>query len=157
MKVNDAVAGALILLLSLAVLAIIKDFPLMPGQKVGPALYPGLIASGLLVCAVLLVARGWRARHAGRWIEFAAWARQPRQWLNAVVVIGLTIAFIAWSDRIGFIPTGIGLLIALFLAFRARPMTAIAVAIVATIAIHAVFYNILKVPLPWGILMPVAW
>lgn len=157
MKLNDAVAGALILLLSLAVLAIVKDFPPMPGQKVGPALYPGLIAGGLLICSVLLILRGWRERHAGRWIEFAAWARAPRQWLNAAIIVGMTLAYIFWSDRVGFIPAGIGLLTVLFLSLRAKLTTAIAVAVLATLAIHAVFYNALRVPLPWGLLASFAW
>jgi putative tricarboxylic transport membrane protein len=31
------------------------------------------------------------------------------------------------------------------------------VAILATLLVHLVFYKFLRVPLPWGLLLPVAW
>jgi len=55
MKVNDAVWGALFLLLSIAILLHVQSFPRIPGQNVGPALFPGVIAAGLAVCALLLI------------------------------------------------------------------------------------------------------
>ena len=47
MKLNDAVWGALFILLSAALLVHVQSFPTIPGQKVGPALFPGIIAVGL--------------------------------------------------------------------------------------------------------------
>jgi len=38
-----------------------------------------------------------------------------------------------------------------------RPVRAVQVGVVATLLIHAVFYKLLKVPLPWGVLQGVAW
>ena len=36
-------------------------------------------------------------------------------------------------------------------------MLILPVAIVTTLVIHAGFYKLLKVPLPWGVLQPIAW
>jgi len=43
-KVNDAVTGAALLALAAVLLWHIQGFPEMPGQKFGPAWFPGLIA-----------------------------------------------------------------------------------------------------------------
>ena len=42
MKLNDAVWGALFALLGAAILWHVQGFPRIPGQNVGPALFPGV-------------------------------------------------------------------------------------------------------------------
>ena len=44
MKLNDAVWGALLLLLAAAVLVHVQSFGTIPGQQYGPAIFPGLVA-----------------------------------------------------------------------------------------------------------------
>ena len=79
MKLNDAVWGALLIFLSAAVPIHVQRFPTIPGQNVGPALFPGLLAVALAICAVLLIGKGLAARtHGGdraRWVEFDGWTR----------------------------------------------------------------------------------
>ena len=58
MKFNDAIFGAVLLILGIAVLVHVPSFPQMAGQKVGPALFPGLIAAGLVACALILIVNG---------------------------------------------------------------------------------------------------
>ena len=41
MKLNDAVWGALLALLGAAIVVHVQSFPRIPGQNVGPALFPG--------------------------------------------------------------------------------------------------------------------
>jgi putative tricarboxylic transport membrane protein len=45
----------------------------------------------------------------------------------------------------------------LFLVFKVRLRTAIVVAVLGALCIHTLFYKLLKVPLPWGLLKSVAW
>ena len=40
---------------------------------------------------------------------------------------------------------------------RVRPLRALWVGALMTLLIHYAFYKLLKVPLPWGWLQPVAW
>ena len=61
------------------------------------------------------------------------------------------------APALGFIVTGIVLLSVLMWAFGARPVLIVPVAVVATLLIHLAFYKLLKVPLPWGLLQPIAW
>jgi len=62
MRFNDAIFGGVLLLLGLVLLVHVQSFPQMPGQKVGPALFPGLIAAGLIVCALMLIVNGVASR-----------------------------------------------------------------------------------------------
>lgn len=160
MRLNDAVWGALLLLLSATILFHIRNFPTIPGQNVGPALFPGVIATALGVCALLLIARGIAIKRGGegaRWVAFDGWLGSPRHVLAFVLVIGVNVFYILLVDRLGFILTGVIYLAALFAVFGVRVRAIAPIAIVVTLGIHYSFYKLLKVPLPWGLLQGIAW
>ncbi len=157
MKLNDAVFGLLLMALGAAVLVAIQGYPKIPGQPVGPALFPGLIAAGLCIAGVLLVARGWRARASHPWLAWDEWARSPRHLLALAVLLGGILFYLAASERLGFLITAALVLLALFLVLRVRPLSAFTIAIVAALLVHFAFYKLLRVPLPWGVLKGLAW
>jgi putative tricarboxylic transport membrane protein len=157
MKFNDAVFGAILLILGIAVLVHVPSFPQMAGQKVGPALFPGLIAAGLVVCALILIVNGVRLRAIQPWINTGEWTRSRRHIGAFFVTIGAVIAYIVLADKLGFLIIGPLVLFALFIAYGVRPATAIVVAIVVAFVIHYAFYKLLRVPLPWGVLAPFAF
>ena len=161
MKLNDAVWGALLLLFSAVVLVHVQSFPTIPGQKVGPALFPGLIAVGLGICGLILVAKGIAARASGgervRWFELERWTQSRRRLLAFALVVGVNVFYIAFVDRLGFIPTGVVYLALLFAVFDVRPKWIVPLALVVTLCIHYAFYKLLRVPLPWGLLQGIAW
>nr|WP_269117432.1 tripartite tricarboxylate transporter TctB family protein [Ramlibacter monticola] len=154
---NDAIFGLLLMALGAAVLVAIQGYPKIPGQPVGPALFPGLIAAGLCICGVLLVARGWRARATQPWLAWDAWVRSPRHLLALAVLLGSVVFYILAVDRLGFLVTATLILAALFLVLRVPPVRAVGIALVATLLVHLAFYKLLRVPLPWGVLTGVAW
>jgi putative tricarboxylic transport membrane protein len=147
--------GVLLLVLAGAIGWHVRGFPDMPGQKFGPALFPGMIAAGLAVCGALLAFRGMRTREP--LIELAPWLRYPTLVANFLAICGALVFYIVAADVLGFVLTGTLLLLGLFLKLNVPLVRAIVVAIVATLVIHALFYKVLKVPLPWGILQPIAW
>lgn len=171
MKFNDAISGAVLLAIALAILVNIQSFPKIPGQNIGPAAFPGLLAGMLAVCALLLIVKGLRARRRAHdpgaaaplidspvaWITAGGWLKAPTQVRNFLVTIACLLFYIFTSDWLGFIPCSILILIAMFLALGARRALILPVAVVATLVIHTAFYKGLRVPLPWGLLMPVAW
>ena len=61
------------------------------------------------------------------------------------------------SEWLGFLPTAAISLVALMLSMRVPPGRAVLIALIATLVIHAAFYKLLRVPLPWGLLTPIAW
>jgi len=157
MKLNDAVFGLLLLLLGGAVLAVVQGYPQIPGQKVGPALFPGIIAAGLCVAGLALIARGWRERADVPWVTMQEWVRSPRHLMGFVVALGSVLFYIFVSEALGFIITSVLILAANFLVLKVPPARAVLIAVVATLVIHLAFYKGLRVPLPWGVLKSIAW
>jgi len=155
MKVNDAVVGAFLIALAVAILVHIQAYPLIPGQKYGPALFPGVIAAGLIACGALLVRRGMR--QGLPLVALAGWMRSPALATDFLAVCGVLVFYAAFAGTLGFIPTATFCLVALFLKLRVRPLPAIVVAVVATLVIHTLFYKLLRVPLPWGVLERFVW
>ena len=152
MKINDAVFGALLLVLGLAVLLHVQSFPKIPGQNVGPALFPGSVAGALVICALLLIVSGVRGRPQSAWFEGMPWMRSLRHAGAFVAVVGSTIAYIVLANAVGFLIIAPVALFAMFIAFGVRRRTAVIVAIVGTLVIWYAFYKLLRVPLPWGVL-----
>lgn len=155
MKINDAVFGGLLMALALAILVNVQGFPSIPGQKIGPAAFPALLAVILAVCSVLLIIRGMRS--GARWAEAGLWTRSPRHALRFAAIVGALLFYLAAADGLGFIPTAILMMIALLRVFGVAWPATLGTALVGTLAIHAIFYKLLKVPLPWGVLQGAAW
>jgi putative tricarboxylic transport membrane protein len=157
MKLNDAIFGAVLLALGLLVLFTVQSYPKIPGQPVGPALFPGLIAVGLCVTGAMLLVRGVRDRASQPWLTWDDWVRSPRHILGLVVVLGAVVFYIVAAERLGFLPTAVIILMALFAVLKVPPGRLVVIAVIAALVIHFAFYKLLRVPLPWGLLAPYAW
>ena len=160
MKLNDAVWGVLLALLGAAVLAHVQGFPRIPGQNIGPGIFPGIVAAGLGVCGLLLVLRGVASRRGAEpapWAQAPAWLRSRQQLLAAAVLVGVNLFYLLAVERLGFVLTAFVYLAALMWVLRVRWAVLLPVAVVATLLIHLAFSRLLKVPLPWGVLQRWAW
>jgi putative tricarboxylic transport membrane protein len=157
MKCNDVLSGVLAGAFALAVFVGAQGFPTIPGQNVGPKVFPELIAAGMMLCAVMLVVRGLRTLGSGKWISLPDWLGQGRTAFGFLLVPLCLAFYVLASEDLGFIPTAVLLLLAMFLTYGVRLRTALVVALLGSIGIHALFYKMLKVPLPWGVLSPYAW
>jgi putative tricarboxylic transport membrane protein len=147
LKVNDALSGAGLAALGGVVLWHVQSFPAMPGQKFGPAWFPGLIAIGLLACGVVLMLRAER----GPWIARPPWTRRARPLAGVASVLGGLLFYVLAADRLGFHLTGMLLLCLWCRVLGAGWRISVAVAVIATLAIHLSFYKLLRIPLPWGL------
>jgi putative tricarboxylic transport membrane protein len=164
-RVNDAVWGALFLALSGAILIHVQGFPRIPGQNVGPGLFPGAIATGIAVCGLILVVRGLAARRApesitlpgAAWLSLPGWVRSREHVIAFLVLVGVNVFYLAAVDKLGFLITGWVYLFALMRVLKVRTVVAGIVSLLMTLAIHYAFYKLLRVPLPWGVLTPLAW
>ena len=142
--------GAALVALAAVILWHIQGFPAMPGQKFGPAWFPGLIAIGLAICGALLFRAGLRERAPlfaiPEWMQ-----RQHGRRAVATVLAGL-VAYILLADALGFHITGVLILALWMRALGASWRVTAAVAVIATVLVHLAFYKVLRVPLPWGVL-----
>lgn len=156
MRLNDTLCGLLILLFGIAVIGYSQTFPPMPGQNIGPALFPTLIGSGLVLFALALMISGLRAP-GGSWVVLDDWMRRPRMGLNFALVVADLVFYALAVDRLGFFITGFLFLCLLFVAFGVARKWIVPVAAGVTLLIHYGFYSLLRVPLPWGLLEGIAW
>jgi putative tricarboxylic transport membrane protein len=162
-KLNDAVWGGLFVLLAGVILIHVQGFPQIPGQNVGPALFPGAIAVGIGVCGLLLILRGVRVRLAReersqwQWLWLPPWLKSGQHLTAFLVLVGVNVFYLLVVDKLGFILTGFLYLLAFMWVLQVRLVRAIPIALIMTLAIHYAFYKLLRVPLPWGVLTPIAW
>ncbi|GAB4190275.1 MAG: tripartite tricarboxylate transporter TctB family protein [Thalassobaculales bacterium] len=150
MRANDAVTGAVLLAFALAVIGYAQTFPPFPGQKYGPALFPTLMACGLGLCGLLLIGRGIASR--APLLALADWARGIWGIASLALVLGCLVFYILLAETLGFLITSFAILAVLTLWLGARPLVALATSAAATIAIDQFFGQVLRVPLPRGLL-----
>jgi putative tricarboxylic transport membrane protein len=156
MRSSDLATGLLLLTGGLAVAAYAQTFPPMPGQSIGPSLFPTIIGVGLALVGGVLAVSGLKRRDTP-WLEIEAWARTPRAVGRVALVIIVLIAYTVVVDPLGFLITGVLFLSVLLAAFGARRAWIVPLAIGVTVAIHYGFYTVIGVPLPWGVLEAIAW
>jgi putative tricarboxylic transport membrane protein len=132
--------------------------PGVPGQDVGPSVFPTVIGLGLLLCGVLValgVGRGFEAP------DGAAGAEEPDtvhpslprfRELRALLPPVLLVLYVLTVDRFGFLLSAGLVALALSLALGARPRLALPIAVLAPSFIHIIFNGLLRVPLPEGLL-----
>jgi len=151
MRFNDAVVGTAFLLIAGAMIAMTFTFPAFPGQNYGPSLFPRIIGGGIVMCSLLLILREWRS--GGRpWLVLQDWARRPARLASFALMLGAMVFYLIASEPLGFIPTAFLIQLVLFLWFGVRPVMALIVATVMTIAVQYFFGSLMRVPLPRGIL-----
>jgi putative tricarboxylic transport membrane protein len=127
----------------------------MPGQKFGPAWFPGLVAGGLGVCGLLLVLVGLRS--GAPWLRFPEWLRSERSRAAVFAVLGGVVFYILAADKLGFYLTGIVIVALWVRVLGASWRMTMLMALIAPLIIHLAFYKGLRVPLPWGLLEKWAW
>ena len=157
MKFNDTLSGAALLALALAILFTVQSYPTIPGQNIGPAAFPGLLASLLAVCSVLLIIKGLRNKEQRAWIALGDWMQSRFHARNFVITIACLVYYIVLSDKLGFLICASTILMTMFWALEVKKTWIVPIAVLVTLVIHTVFYKGLRVPLPWGILMPLQW
>ena len=155
MRVNDAITGAVLIVLAAVIAFWSRSFPDIPGQQYGAAVFPTLVAAGLAGSGVLLIVAGLR-EHAPA-IAWADWARERHGRRNVVVTVGAIVFYIVAAKWLGFILTMAPILLILLRILGVGWIASIVLAIVVTLVIHYLFVNELYVPLPWGLLAPVRW
>ena len=168
MKVSDRVTGAILVALGAASYYGGSLLPPVPGQQVGPNVFPMVIGAALVVCGVLIIAGVGRTFEEEEKIVTSATgevadsdALEPPRgpvetflrggWKVLVPPAALFFYYFA-SERLGFWITAMLMVFALAWSQGAKIRHAVALAIVAPALVHLTFYKLLRVPLPEGLL-----
>jgi putative tricarboxylic transport membrane protein len=135
--------------------------PPVPGQQVGPNIFPLVIGIGLCLCGVLIALGVGHSFEEEAEADLAAHsdpvedAPQRAGWwrgLMALIPPGLLLFYVLTVDRLGFALTAGLMVLTASVALGARPRLAIPLAIVAPIIVHLLFSKLLRVPLPPGLI-----
>jgi len=157
MRFNDAIIGIVLIVFALAEIAYTTTFPRLHGQDYGPDLFPALLGVGLIVCGVILIFKGYAKRTSEPLMVVGDWVENPRNISNVFLLLGSIVFYILASQWLGFILTALVILVTLLVRLGSSWRLSFIVAIATTFIIHTLFAKVLLVPLPWGILLPLAW
>jgi len=157
MHLSDRVTGLCLALLGSLAFWGGSRLPAVPGQDVGPAAFPMVIGTGLVLCG-LMIAFG--IGHAFEVEEPAEREEAPGlakllgrfDWLAAFLPPVLLLFYVVAADRLGFLITAAIMLLVASRALGASWRLAIGVTVLAPPFVHLIFYKLLRVPLPDGLL-----
>jgi putative tricarboxylic transport membrane protein len=167
-KVSDRVTGAMLVALGVASAWGGSLLAPVPGQQVGPNVFPMVIGASLVVCGVLIMLGVGRTFEEDEKIVTSATgdvadgealeAAQGRVatflrggWKVLVPPAALFFYYFA-SEELGFWITASLMVFTLAWSQGAKLKWAVALAIAAPALVHLVFYKLLRVPLPPGLL-----
>ncbi|MBL8287775.1 MAG: tripartite tricarboxylate transporter TctB family protein [Rubrivivax sp.] len=151
---TDRAVGAALAALGALVVWTARAFPAVPGQKVGAGFLPTLVGAGLAVCGVLLVLRRSRGAAQADVQPGAPAPVPPVRYAAAAIVLASLLGYLLFADRLGFLLVAPLMVLAGCLAFGTSWRAALLWSIGGTLVVHFVFYKLLRVPLPWGVLRP---
>jgi putative tricarboxylic transport membrane protein len=157
MRFNDAILGLVLIGFALLVAQVTRGFPSMPGQDYGSALFPRILCTGFAICGLILVWSGVRNRATQPLFDRDEWARSPAGPITLALVLGGMLFYILLSETLGFIPTAFLMVSVILIRLRGRWPSSLALAAAITMTVHQIFYGLLLVPLPWGMLEPLVF
>lgn len=151
MRLSDRVSGAVLIALGAAAAAVGSRLPAVPGQDVGPAVFPMVVGGGLVLCGAMIAFGIGHSFEAPEEPEDGP--PRPRWWgLRALLPPGLLVFYVVASEPLGFLPTAAVIIAVAALALGASLRLAVPLALLAPLAVHAVFAKLLRVPLADGLL-----
>lgn len=165
MPFSDRVTGLFLVALGGAAAYGGSLLPPVPGQQVGPNVFPMVVGFGLVLCGAMIALRIGHSFEEEPEIEPFPPGAEPepeahqQSWhrgLLALIPPGLLLFYVFAVDRLGFALTAAVMVFTTAIALGARSRLAIPLAIFAPIAVHLVFSKLLRVPLPQG-LIPMPW
>jgi putative tricarboxylic transport membrane protein len=164
MQLSDRVTGAFLVALGGITAYAGSKYPPVPGQQIGPEVFPVVIGLCVAFCGVLIAlgigsrleaeAEADLAAHGGE--NVAEQQRGPLYKLRALIPPALLVFYVVAVDRLGFVPTAAIIVMVISLTLGARLRLAVPLALLAPMGAHLVFYKLLRVPLPDG-LLPMPW
>lgn len=161
MRLSDRVTGLFLVGLGAAAAYGGWRLPPVPGQPVGPNVFPLVIGIGLALCGLAIAfGIGHSFVEEEEIVPYEGGeAPAPRgklYGLRALLPPALLLFYVAVADRVGFILTAGIIVFVTATALGARWKLALPLTVLAPIAIHLIFSKLLRVPLPIG-LLPMPW
>jgi putative tricarboxylic transport membrane protein len=168
MKVSDRITGLMLVILGGFVYWGGSKLPPVPGQQVGPDVFPMVIGAALAICGLLIafgIGRTFEEEEKivvdenGNAVEAQALAKPLTRletfigggWKILVPPTALFFYYFA-SEKLGFWITAALMIFALAKSQGASLKATLALTVIAPAVVHLIFFKLLRVPLPLGFL-----
>ena len=162
MRLPDRVTGLFLVGLGAAAAYGGWQLPPVPGQPVGPNVFPLVIGTGLALCGLAIafgIGHSFEEEEELIPVEGGQPTPPPTgrlYGLRALLPPALLLFYVVVADRLGFIITAALIVFVTSAALGARWKLSLPLALLAPIGIHLIFSKLLRVPLPAG-LLPMPW
>ena len=160
MRLPDRVTGLFLVGLGAAAAYGGWQLPPVPGQPVGPNVFPLVIGTGLALCGLgIAFGIGHSFEEEEELIPVEGGQPPPAgklYGLRALLPPALLLFYVVAADKLGFIITAGLIVYVTSTALGARWKLSLPLAVLAPIGIHLIFSKLLRVPLPAG-LLPMPW
>jgi putative tricarboxylic transport membrane protein len=159
MRIPDLVVAVVLGTLSVAIIVQAGSFPKLAGLAVGPGLFPIVLASALLLSSVMLAVQAFvpdRASRPPADEEVVPKGTHPAARWRFLAVIAACAIFAGLGQALGFVIAGIVAVSILMLAFGVPPVRALVISIIAVVLLDLFFVHVMRIPLPLGVLTPLA-
>lgn len=169
MHLSDRVTGLFLVALGGVAAYGGSRLPPVPGQQIGPEVFPVVVGIGLALCGAMIAVGIGRSYEDEAEADLArisaeneadgvpAAAHHSRWWeLRVLIPPALLLFYYYTVDRLGFLPTAGVIVLIASLALGARARLAIPLALLAPLVVNLIFLKLLRVPLPSG-LLPLPW
>lgn len=155
---RDFVVGAVLIALAVAMIWGAQGFPRIRAMPYGPDLFPKIIAGGLILSALGIILEGLRNMRSGQGQDdIAQGAITPLAAMSFLGIVALVAGFALLLPVLGFHVAAALVLLGAVRIFGGNWVLAGIMAITAPVVLHYIFYSLLRVVLPWGVLAPYAW
>ena len=162
MRLPDRVTGLFLVGLGAAAAYGGWQLPPVPGQPVGPNVFPLVIGTGLALCGLAIafgIGHSFEEEEELIPVEGGQPTPPPTgklYGLRALLPPALLLFYVVAAERLGFILTAALIVYITATALGARWKLSLPLAALAPIGIHLIFSKLLRVPLPIG-LLPMPW
>jgi putative tricarboxylic transport membrane protein len=165
MLISDKISGIALVGLGAAAAYGGSLLPPVPGQQVGPNVFPMVVGAGLVLCGAMIAlgvgsqleqeAEADLAAHSDHTAPAPAGSPLIRA-VKTLLPPALLLIYVLIGEKLGFVPTAFAIVLTVSLAMGARLKLALPLALIAPVVVHLIFLKLLRVPLPPG-LLPMPW
>ena len=161
MHLSDRITGGVIALLGALAIWGATRLPGVPGQDVGPAAFPTVIGVGMVLCGAMIafgIGHSFEVPEDEEEmvVEDGAMPMPQHPILRALIPPALLLFYLLTVDHLGFLIAAAIVVYLAVVALHGRWVIALPLAIIGPLAVHLIFYKLLRVPLPDG-LLPAPW
>ena len=152
MALKDLIGGGIFTALGIFIFILTLRFPSLDDNHPGPSLFPTILAVLFVFFGGIVLYRGFRPGKEGG-AEATAEEALPREnYFNPLFVLGLIVAYMIFSNWLGFLITSCLVLFLMMIKLRVSLLRSVFISILITLFVNIMFSKILRVPLPTGLL-----